>query len=131
MVILATALLFLSGSWSSAQATDPPAGEEVILETVPGRQLFKEDMPCGTYFWKSEKADRNGTVMLYYFYGSPGWGKGKLGLYQRSRYRVIVDETKDPPTAQIVTDDKGNFLRVTIRMTSREREASRSCFVGE
>jgi hypothetical protein len=108
--------------------TATPAGEQVILETVAGRQLFPEDVACGSDFWRSEKADRGGAVMVCYFFGSPDYGKSKLGLYRRDRFRVIADENRDPPTARVLTDDRGAFKSVEVRMTGRERTASAACF---
>jgi hypothetical protein len=120
------ALLSLAAAALFQTAT--PAGEQVILKTVAGRQLFPEDIACGDYFWRSEKADRGGAVMIYYFFGSPDYGKSKLGLYRRDRFRIIVDESRDPPTARVLTDDRGAFRSVEVRMTGRERSASAACF---
>ncbi|HEY2016143.1 MAG TPA: hypothetical protein VGH38_21720 [Bryobacteraceae bacterium] len=112
-----------------AQSADyPPEQENAIQKTKPGKQLYKEDEPCGGYFWKSEKADKSGAVALYFFYGSTEYGKGKLGMYQQSRYRVVVNEKKDPPTAQVIKDGSGSLKEVKVQMTHAEFEASRSCF---
>jgi hypothetical protein len=105
-----------------------PEKENAIQKTKPGKQLHKEDEPCGTYFWKSQKADPSGAVALYYFYGSTEYGKGKMGLYQQVRYRAVVNDEKDPPTAQIIKDDHGIVKEVVVRMSKQEFEASKSCF---
>ncbi|MBZ5618321.1 MAG: hypothetical protein LAQ69_06225 [Acidobacteriia bacterium] len=105
-----------------------PEKENAIQKIKPGKQLYKEDEPCGAYFWKSEKADRSGATALYYFYGSAEYGKGKMGLYQKVRYRVVVNDEKDTPTAQIVKDDHGIVKEVVVRMTRREFDASKACF---
>src|SRR5689334_6782338 len=82
--------------------------ENALLKTVPGKKLFKEDVPCGDYFWKSEKADKNGAVILYFFFGDPAYGKNKIGMYKQKDYKVVLNDEKDPPTAQVVIDD-GQF----------------------
>jgi hypothetical protein len=109
----------------------PPERENAVQRTKPGKQLFKEDEPCGAYFWKSVKADPGGAVALYFFYGSPEYGKGKLGLYRQAKYRVVVNERKDPPTAQVIKDEKGSLTEVRVQMTKAEFEASRGCFPGQ
>jgi hypothetical protein len=112
-----------------AQTDDyAPEKENTIQRTKPGKQLNKEDEPCGGYFWRSEKADPSGAIAVYYFYGSTEYGKGKMGLYQKVRYRAVVNDEKDPPTAQIIKDDHGIVKEVVIRLTRREFETSKACF---
>ena len=106
----------------------PPERENALHKIKPGKQLFKEDEPCGQYFWKSQKADRSGATTLYYFFGSTEYGKGKLGLYQQVFFRVETNEEKDPPTAQVIKTDGGTVKEVVIRMSKRELEASHACF---
>jgi hypothetical protein len=106
----------------------PPEKENVIQKIKPGKQLHKEDEPCGDYLWKSQKADPGGATALYYFYGSTEYGKGKMGLFQKVHYRAVVNNEKDPPTAQIIKDDHGIVKEVIVRMTRQEFEAAKSCF---
>jgi hypothetical protein len=121
--------LLLLAALAFPQAQDYPDGNENALQKVqPGRQLFKEDVACGGYFWRSEKADKFGSVVVYYFFGSREWGKARIGLYQQGRYTVVIDEEKDPPTAQVLADPKGKFQGVRVRMTRREYESARACF---
>jgi hypothetical protein len=98
--------------------------EEVIQKTTRDRKLDKDDIQCGNYFWISTKT---GTKVLYYFFGSKEWGKGKIGFYQQDLYRVVVSAEKDPPTVQRVTDSKGSVTEIRIRMTSPELAASSAC----
>ena len=122
-------LLLPASCFSQTGSGDyPPEQENAIQKIKPGKQLFKEDEPCGEYFWKSLKADRSGAVTLYYFFGSTEYGKGKLGLYQQVLYRVETKEEKDPPTAQVIRSAAGTVKEVVIRMSRRELEASRGCF---
>ena len=128
-ILLSIIPLFLMSAQCFSQTDDyAPEKENAVQRTKPGKQLYKEDEPCGAYFWKSEKADKSGAIALYYFYGSTEYGKGKLGLYQRMRYRVVVDESKDPPTAQITRDGQGIVKEVIVRMTDKERQAAGACF---
>jgi hypothetical protein len=121
-------LLLSACCFAQAQTGDyPPERENAVQKIKPGKQLFKEDEPCGDYFWKSLKADRSGAVALYYFFGSTEYGKGKMGLYQQVFFRVETNEAKDPPTAQVVKEG-GTVKEVIIRMTRREWEAARACF---
>jgi hypothetical protein len=101
--------------------------ENVVFKTVPGKQLFPEDVRCGEYFWKSEKADKGGATILYFFYGDPAYGKGKLGMYKQKAYKVVFDEQRDPPTAQVI-NEQGQFKEVRVVMTKAQFEASKSCF---
>jgi hypothetical protein len=122
-------LLLTACCISQTQSSDyPPERENALQKIKPGKQLFKEDEPCGDYFWKSQKADRSGATALYYFFGSTEYGKGKLGLYQQVYFRVETNQEKDPPTAQVVKTGDGTVKEVVIRMTARELEASRACF---
>jgi len=105
--------------------------ENAIHKTVPGKQLYKEDTACGSYFWRSEKATKISPVAVYYFFGSTEYGQGKLGLYPRGRYHVIVNEEKDPPTAQVILNQRGGVDEVRIQMTSREYETARECFPNQ
>jgi hypothetical protein len=66
-------------------------------------------------------------VALYYFFGSTEYGKGKMGLYPQSLYRAVVNEQRDPPTAQVVLED-GSAKEIRIQMTSKEYEAAYQCF---
>jgi hypothetical protein len=111
-----------------AQSTNYPADQEnVVFKTVAGKQVFAEDVRCGDYFWKSEKADKNGATVLYFFYGDPAYGKGKLGMYKQRSYRVVINEQKDPPTAQVI-NEKGTFKEVLVQMSQAEFDRSRACF---
>ena len=113
----------------AAQTSDyPPDQENELHRTVPGKQLFKEDEPCGAYIWKSTKADRFGATVLYFFYGSTEYGMGKLGMYQQSKFHAVVNEQKDPPTAQVIKDKDGSLKEVKLQMTQAEFEATRACF---
>lgn len=125
--ILIPGLLVLAHGFSQ---TDDYAAEKenVIQKTKPGKQLHKEDQPCGAYFWRSEKADPSGATAVYYFYGSTEYGKGKMGLYQKVRYRAVRNAEKDPPTVQIVKDDQGIVKEVVVRLTPQQFEASKTCF---
>jgi hypothetical protein len=115
----------------ASPCADFAAGDEnPVHKTQPGKQLAKEDAPCGSYFWKSEKA-KPGSVVVYYFYGSTEWGKGKMGMYPIKDFRVTVSPEKDPPTAQVVSDRNGNFQEVRVRMTDEELQKSRSCFPAQ
>ena len=129
--VLTTVLMLMLGSPSLQSDEYAPENENVIHRTTPGRQLFKEDVQCGGYFWRSDKADRSGAITVYYFYGSTDWGKGKIGLYRQALFDVVVDENKEPPTAQLLTDSNGNTKAVRIRMTSREWAAAARCFAGK
>jgi hypothetical protein len=113
---------------SLAQA-DPYAAdkENVVFKTVPGKQLFQEDIRCGEYFWKSDKADKTGATVLYFFYGDPAYGKNKLGIYKQKTYRVTINEEKDPPTAQVVNEG-GTFKELRVQMTKAQFELSKACF---
>lgn len=127
--MMRTAIFFLSVAVFFSQTADySPDKENVVLKTQPGKQMFKEDVQCGDYFWKSEKADRNGVPVLYYFYGDPAWGKNKVGLYRQSVYRVTVNAKKDPPTVQVIMDAKGALKEVRVQMTDAQRNASKACF---
>ena len=113
---------------ASAQPAQYAADQEnAVFKTVPGKQLFHEDVRCGDYFWKSDKADKSGALILYFFYGDPGYGKGKLGLYKQKAYKVVINEEKDPPTAQVINEG-GNFKEVRVQMTRAEYEKSKACF---
>jgi len=114
------------------QASDyPPEQENALQKTKPGKQLFKEDEPCGAYFWKSLKADRSGAVALYFFYGSTEYGKGKLGMYPQAKYRVVLNEDKEPPTAQVIKDEAGSLKEVRVQMTKAEFQSARGCFAQQ
>ena len=127
---MAKSAIFLLAAMCCLPQTNeyPPEKENVLLKTQPGKQLFQEDVRCGDYFWKSEKADKTGATVLYYFYGDPSWGKNKLGLYRIAVFHVVVDPEKDPPTAQIIRDQEGKLTEVRVRMTAAQREASKACF---
>jgi hypothetical protein len=121
-------VLLLSGR-CFAQADDyAPEKENVLLKTQPGKQLFKEDVQCGNYFWISLKAAVNGTPVLYYFYGDPAFGKNKVGLYRQDLYRAVVSYLKDPPTVQVIRGPQGAIDEIRVRMTAAELESSRACF---
>ena len=109
----------------------PPEQENALQKIKPGKQLYKEDEPCGGYFWKSQKAARGGATVLYFFYGSTEYGKGKLGMYEQVKYRVVVNEAKDPPTAQVVKNGDGTVKEVKVQMTDAEHQASGACFPGK
>jgi hypothetical protein len=118
-------LTLLGSAIGFPQGTDPSLeNEEAIQRTVPDKKLAAEDVPCGSYFWRSRKA---GATFLYYFFGSAEWGKGKIGFYPHDLYHVLVNEDKDPPTVQRIKDAKGLVTDVRVRMTSRELAASAAC----
>jgi hypothetical protein len=122
-------LVLLFSAVCFGQADDyAPEKENVLLKTRAGKQLFKEDVQCGNYFWISVKAAVNGAPVLYYFYGDPAFGKNKVGLYQQRLYRAVVGEQKDPPTVQVIRAQQGNIQEIRVRMTAQELESSRSCF---
>lgn len=122
LVLLFSALCFAQGDDYT------PEKENVLMKTQPGKQLFKEDVQCGGYFWISVKAAVNGAPVLYYFYGDPAFGKNKVGLYRQDRYRVVVAAQKDPPTVQVIRGQQGVIDEIRVRMTATEFEASRACF---
>jgi hypothetical protein len=122
-------LLLLSSVFCFSQPDDfAPEKENVLLPTRPGKQLFKEDVRCGDYFWISMKAAVDGTPALYYFYGDPAFGKNKVGLYRQDLYRAVVIAEKDPPTVQVIRGPEGNIKEVRVRMTAAELAASMACF---
>ena len=54
-------LMLLFSAFCLAQTDDyAPEKENVLLKTRAGKQLFKEDVQCGNYFWISVKAAVNG-----------------------------------------------------------------------
>jgi hypothetical protein len=111
-----------------AQTDDYPRERANQLHpTTPAKRLFPDDQPCGKYLWKSEHKDELHMVALYYFFGSTDYGKSKMGLYPRDKFRAVVNEERDPPTAQIVMED-GNLKEIVIQMTAKEYEAARQCF---
>ena len=119
--------------WSAAglfaQANDYPADKEnVVFKTQIGKQINKDDVQCGEYFWKSDKADKRGVPTVYYFYGDPSYGKNKLGLYHQRLYKVVVNPEKDPPTVQVFRDPEGNLKEVRVLMTEAQLKASKACF---
>jgi hypothetical protein len=101
--------------------------ENPLLKTVAGKQLFPGDVRCGEYFWKSDKADKGGATVLYFFYGDPAYGKNKLGMYRQKSYKVVLDVRKDPPTAQVINKE-GSFKEVRVQMTQAQFELSKACF---
>ena len=124
---LRLALLFSAACL--AQTGDyAPENENVLLKTRAGKQLFKEDVQCGNYFWISVKAAVNGAPVLYYFYGDPAFGKNKVGLYQQYLYHPVVAEQKDPPTVQVIRARQGNIKEIRVRLTAEELASSRACF---
>ena len=113
---------------AAAQADDYPRERENVLHpTNPAKRLFADDVPCGGYLWKSEHKAELHMVALYYFFGSTDYGKSKMGLYPQSLYRAVVNEQRDPPTAQVILDG-GQAKEVRIQMTSREYQSARQCF---
>jgi len=130
-VVYAWIALLVSAQGHAQTSGYPPEQENALQKIVPGKQLYKEDQPCGAYFWKSEKAGRSGAVALYFFYGSTEYGKGKLGMYQQAKFHVVVNEQKDPPTAQAIKDRDGSLKEVKVQMTKAELQSSRSCFPGQ
>jgi len=124
-------LLLLFSAACFAQGDDyAPENENVLLKTRPGKQLFKEDVQCGNYFWISVKAAVNGAPVLYYFYGDPAFGKNKVGLYRQDLYHPVVADQKDPPTVQVIRAQQGNIREIRVRLTAAELESSRACFPG-
>jgi hypothetical protein len=122
-------LLLVFSALCFSQADDyAPEKENVLLKTQPGKQLFKEDVQCGNYFWISVKAAVNGTPVLYYFYGDPAFGKNKVGLYRQDLYHAVVADQKDPPTVQVIRGPQGAIDEIRVRLTATEFESSRACF---
>ena len=118
-------LVLLLSTLGFPQTSDSPHGEEEpIQKTAPDRKLDKADVACGHYLWISEK---NGTKFLYYFFGSTEWGKGKVGYYQQTFYRAVVNAEKDPPIVQRIRDATGNVTAIRIEMAERELAASSAC----
>src|SRR5690349_7662138 len=113
MSILTTAILSIVLLFQPSAQTPE---ENVIHKTTPGKQLFQEDVQCGSYFWRSERADKSGAVTVYFFFGPQEYGKGKVGIYKQSLYDVVVNEDKDPPTAQIVVDDSGFVKSIKVQI---------------
>jgi len=114
---------------AAAQSADYPPGQENALHrTTPAKRLFPDDTACGGYLWKSNHTAELHTVALYYFFGSTEYGKSKMGLYPQAKFRAVVNEQRDPPTAQVVIED-GSLREVRIQMTGKEYEAARQCFL--
>lgn len=113
---------------AAAQTDDYPKDRENALHrTNPAKRLFPDDTPCGGYLWKSDHKDELHMQAIYYFFGSTDYGKSKMGLYPQNLYHAVVNEERDPPTAQVVIDD-GKTKEIRIQMTSKEYEAARQCF---
>jgi len=122
-------VLLLFAACALAQTPDySPDKENVVFKTQIGKQIDKDDVQCGEYFWLSLKADKRGAPTVYYFYGDPSYGKNKLGLYQQKVYKVVVNPEKTPPTAQVIHDGEGNLKEVRVQMTEAQLKASRVCF---
>jgi hypothetical protein len=115
--------------WLAAAQTDdyPRERENALQHTNPAKRLFPEDTPCGGYLWKSEHKAELHMLALYYFFGSTDYGKSKMGLYPQTLFRAVVNEQRDPPTAQVIMED-GALKEIRIQMTSKEYEAARQCF---
>jgi hypothetical protein len=127
--LLRTGVLVLFSVACFAQPDDyAPEKENVLLKTRAGKQLFKEDVQCGNYFWISVKAAVDGAAVLYYFYGDPAFGKNKVGLYRQDLYHAVVADQKDPPTVQVIRAREGNIREVRVRLTAEELASSRACF---
>ncbi|HTX34771.1 MAG TPA: hypothetical protein VME43_07115 [Bryobacteraceae bacterium] len=115
---------------AAAQTEDyPRESENALQRTTPAKRLFPEDVPCGGYLWKSEHKAELHMVAIYYFFGSTDYGKGKMGLYPQSLYHAVINEQRDPPTAQVVMEG-GHLKEVKIQMTAKEYQAARQCFPG-
>jgi hypothetical protein len=128
MMTMRFGFLLLFSIFCFSQSDDyAPEKENVLLPTKPGKQLFKEDVRCGDYFWMSVKAAVDGTPALYYFYGDPAFGKNKVGLYRQDLYRAVVVEQKDPPTVQVIRGPEGKITEVRVRLTAAELAASMAC----
>jgi hypothetical protein len=69
-----------------------------------------------------------GPVVIYYFFGSTEYGKGKLGIYRPGQFAIVVNEAKDPPTVQVVQDAQGKFKEVRLQITQKEYDAAKACF---
>ena len=121
-------LILLLAAGISAQGDYSPEKENAVFKTQAGKQLRKEDVRCGEYFWKSDTADKAGVASVYYFYGDPAYGKNKLGLYHQSQYKVAVNAAKDPPTVQVIRDAEGSVKEIRVQITEAELKASRVCF---
>jgi len=120
--------MLLFSAASIAQTDDyAPEKENILLKTRPGKQLFKEDVQCGNYFWISVKAAVNGAPVLYYFYGDPAFGKNKVGLYRRDLYQAVVAGQKDPPTVQVIRGQQGTIGEIRVRLTATELASSDAC----
>jgi hypothetical protein len=113
---------------AAAQSDDYPRERENVLHpTNPAKRLFADDTACGGYLWKSEHKTELHMVALYYFFGSTDYGKGKMGLYPQSLYRAVINEERDPPTAQVVMDHN-SVKEVKIQMTAKQYQAAGPCF---
>ncbi len=122
------ALYMLLVCLAAAQTNDYPRERENALHpTNPAKRLFQDDTACGGYLWKSEHKAELHMVALYYFFGSTDYGKGKMGLYPQSLYRAVINEQRDPPTAQVVMEG-GTVKAVQIQMTGKEYQAAGQCF---
>lgn len=121
---------FLFAAIALAQSGDDyaPEKENIVFKTQIGKQIAQEDIRCGEYFWRSDKADKRGTRSVYFFYGNPAYGKNRLGLYHLSQYKVVVTPDKNPPTVQVIRDAEGNLKEVRVRMTAAELSSSKACF---
>ena len=121
--------LLVFAACAFAQTPDySPDKENVVFKTQIGKQIDKDDVQCGDYFWMSLKADKRGTATVYYFYGNPAYGKNKLGIYQQKMYKVVVNAEKEPPTVQVIHDAEGNLKEVRVQMTEAQYKTSRVCF---
>ena len=100
----------------AAAQTDqyPRERENVLHPTNPAWRLFQDDTACGGYLWKSDHKSELHRIALYYFFGSADYGKGRMGLYPQSLYRVVANEERDPPTARVVPDG-GSTKEVQIK----------------
>ena len=125
------ALCVLLVCLAAAQTDDYPRERENALHpTNPAKRLFPDDVACGGYLWKSEHKAELHMLALYYFFGSTDYGKGKMGLYPQSKYHAVINEKRDPPTAQIIMEG-GTLKEVQIQMTSKEFQAAGQCFPSD
>ena len=115
-------LLAMPGFPQTANSSKEP--EEAIQKTVADRKLDQADVQCGNYLWIATKT---GTKFLYYFFGSTEWGQGKVGFYQQTLFRVVVNADKEPPTVQRIKGADGTVSEIRIHMTERELAASSAC----
>ena len=123
------ALCLCAALLAAAQSDDYPRERENQLHpTTPAKRLFPDDTPCGGYLWKSDHKSELHMTAIYYFFGSTDYGKSKMGLYPQALYHAVVNEERQTPTAQVISED-GHVKEIRIQMTQKEYDAASPCFV--